>query len=279
MDVSRYLQKVAGSVRTKRYVLLLQKSRLVAEQESKMIVKACEHGLTGHTIIRLDDPGEGLKILMVKNVEVVIIHHSLMSSETELVELAKRLKERKKVTVLFIAKDESSLINAYREKMSLYEEMDDFVTAPPDPAELFRKLQKCGAVEARAAKRFSIDSEVKIRRVDSLEEVDASLVDLSLVGCGLDVDANLGIRRNEQLRVQIPLHPFGFFHPQYGDFLKLSMRVRRVSIRGDNLGCSIEHLTPMQNDCLVNLLEDVSRRQRIFKMTNKDKKGAQLNAK
>ncbi|MBM3382539.1 MAG: PilZ domain-containing protein [Betaproteobacteria bacterium] len=279
MDVSRYLQKVAGSVRTKKYVLLLQKSRYMAEQEVRVISKAVEHALSGYIQIRLDDPAEGLKVLNVKNVEVVILHYSLMSNEADLVDLAKQLKERKKVTVLFVTNNERALIDAYREKMSLYEELDDFVAAPIDPAELYRKLQKSGSVEARAAKRFSIDVPVKLTRVDNLEEVDATLADLSLVGAGLDVRSDTPMRRDEQLRVQIPLYPFGIFHPQYGDFLKLSLRLRRIAIKGDNIGCSIEHLTPMQHDCLVNLLEDVSRRQRIFRMTNKDKKGAQLNAK
>jgi len=279
MDVSHYLQKVAGSARPKRYVLFLQKSRMVSEQETRLLAKATEHALPGYIMIRLDDPTEGLKVLNVKNVEVVILHHSLMNSSDELVELAKQLKERKKVTVLFVTNNERALIDSYREKMALYEELDDFVAAPIDPAELFKKLQKVGSVEARAAKRFSIDTGVKIRRIDNLEELDGKLLDLSLVGCGLEIDTNTPMKRDEQLRIQIPLFQFGIFHPQYGDYLKLSLRVRRISINGGSVGCSVEHLTPMQNDCLVNLLEDVSRRQRIFRMTQKDKKGAQLNAK
>lgn len=260
-------------------MLLLQKSRLMAEQEVKLIAKATEHALNTHIMIRLDDPNEGLKVLNVKNVEVVVLHHSLMGSNEELVDLAKQLKERKKVTVIFVTNDERKLIDSYREKMALYEEMDDFVASPLDPTELFRKLQKAGTVEARAAKRFSVDASVDVTRVDTLESISAKLIDLSLVGCGLEVGQDVVMRRDEQLRIQIPLYFFGIFHPQYGDYLKLSLRVRRLSIKGDNIGCSIEHLTAMQNDCLVNLLEDIARRQRIFKMTNKEKKGAQLNAK
>lgn len=279
MDVSRYLQKVASSFGTKRYVLLLQRSRLISEQELRLISKAAEHALPGYTLIRLDDPTEGLKVLNVKNVEVVVIHHTLLGSDTELVDFAKELKERKKLTVLFVTKNERELIQAYREKMSLYEELDDYVNSPPDPTELFKKLQKAGAVEARAAKRFTVDIPVKVVRVDSLEEVTAELDDLSLVGCGLTFLSDFGLRRDEQLRIQLPLSVFGIFHPQYGDFLKLALRIRRLSIRGQSVGCSIEHLTPMQHDCLVNLLEDISRKQRNTKFSGKDKKGAQLNAK
>ncbi|MEN9809977.1 MAG: hypothetical protein RLZZ488_1544 [Pseudomonadota bacterium] len=279
MDVSRYLQKVAGSAGTKRYVLLLQRTRIMSEQETKLIMKAVEHGLPGYSVIRLDDPNEGLKVLNVKNVEIVIIHHTLVGSDAEMVELAKELKERKKVTVLFMTKNERDLIHAYREKMALYEEMDDYVGSPPDPTELFKKLQKAGTVEARAAKRFVVDVPVNVVRVDSLERQAAMLDDLSLVGCGLTFEQDYGFRKDEQIRVQLPIVNFGIFHPQYGDFLKLSLKVRRLSIRGQSIGCSIEHLTPMQHDCLVNLLEDIARRQRISKLSGKDKKGAQLNAK
>lgn len=278
MDVSGYLQKIAGSVRTKKYLLFLQKSRLVPEGELRMLSKAAEHALPQHISIRLDDPNEGLKVLGVKNVETVVLHHSLMSSSAELVGLAKRLKERKKVTILFITNDEQGLIEAYRSEMALYEEMDDFVAAPVDPAEFFRKLQKIGNIEARAAKRFSVDAPVKIRRVEDDSLLAVELVDLSLVGCGIEVDSSLRLRRGQQLQIQIPLQRFGIFHPQYADYLRLALRVRRVSIRGDNLGCSIEYLTPMQHDCLVNLLEQVSKRQRLVKMNPKERRGAQLNA-
>lgn len=278
MDVSGYLQKIAGSVRTKKYVLFLQKSRLVPETELKLLSKAAEHALPQHISIRLDDPNEGLKVLAVKNIEIVVLHHSLMSSSIELVGLAKRLKERKKVTIIFITNDEQGLIEAYRSEMGLYEELDDFVAAPLDPAELFKKLQKVGNIEARAAKRFSVDVPVKIRRVEDDNLTEVNLVDLSLVGCGLEVDSGIGIKRGQQLQIQIPLHRFAIFHPQYADYLQLALRVRRVSIRGDNLGCSLEHLTPMQHDCLVTLLEQVAKRQRAMKMNSKERRGAQLNA-
>lgn len=278
MDVSGYLQKIAGSVRTKKYILFLQKSRLVSETDARLLSKAAEHALPNHISIRLDDPNEGLKVLSVKNVEIVVLHHSLMSTTEELVGLAKRLKERKKVTIIFVTNNEQELIQTYRSDMSLYEELDDFVALPLDPSEMFRKLQKLGNIEGRAAKRFSVDLPVKARKVEDDDSFDMSLTDLSLVGCGLEVDSSLKIQRGQQMRIQIPLQRCGIFHPQYADYLMLSLRVRRVSIRGDNLGCSIEHLTPMQHDCLVNLLEEIAKRQRYSKMNTKEKKGAQLNA-
>lgn len=279
MDVTRYMSSSSRSLGAKRYVLLMQRTRQAAELELKMIAKAIEHALPTHTLIRLDEPTEGLKVLNVKNIEVLVLHHSLTTTDEELVLFAKQMKERKKLTVIFVIRNERDLIAAYRENMALYEELDDFVNSPPDPTELYKKLQKAGAVESRAAKRFTVDIPVKVMRVDSQEELTGELDDLSLVGCGLTFPSDLGFRRDEQLRIQIPLNAFGIFHPQYGDFLKLALRIRRLSIRGLSLGCSIHHLTSMQNDCLVNLLEDIARKQRNFKAIGKDKKGAQLEAK
>ncbi|MEY4065202.1 MAG: hypothetical protein RIR26_1410 [Pseudomonadota bacterium] len=282
MDVYRYLQRNRNSAKSKRYVLALQKSRWVAENELKLIAKAVENALPDHFLIKLDDRDEGLKALSVKEVDVVVLHHSLAESESELVDMARQLKEvreRRKLKVIFITKNERELINAYREKMALYEELDDFVSIPMDPAELFRKIQRAGTIDARAAKRFTVDEKVRLHRLDTDEFVDSELLDLSLVGCGVSVHGDYIFRRGEQMRIQIPLMPFGIFHPQYGDFLKLSLRVRRLSIKGDNLGCSIEHLTALQNECLIQLLDEIARKQRLFRLTNRDKKGVQLNAK
>lgn len=282
MDVYRYLQRNRNSAKSKRYVLALQKSRLVGENELKLISKAVENALPEHFLIKLDDRDEGFKALSVKEIDVVVLHHTMAGSASELVDLARHLKEvreRRKLKIIFVAHDERELINAYREKMGLYEELDDFVTNPIDAAELYRKIQRAGTIEARAAKRFTVDEKVRLHRLDRDEIVDAELLDLSLVGCGVSVPGEIVFRRGEQLRIQIPLMAFGIFHPHYGDFLKLSLRVRRLSLKGDNLGCSIEHLTALQNECLIQLLEEIARKQRMFRLTNRDKKGVQVNAK
>lgn len=279
MASSLFGQKVSGFPAGKRYILLLQRVQWIAEQELKLISKAAELALPGHTFIRFEDVSEGIKALKVKNVDVVLLHHSLFKSEAELVELAKEFKNIRKATVIFITKSDRDLISAYREKMSLYEELDDYVTLPLDAAELVKKIKKAGTVDARAAKRFLIKIPVQVTRVDSLKTHAAILDDLSLVGCSLTVDSDYDFHREEQLRLQLPLHLMEIFHPHYGDYLKLALRVRRLSMRGETLGCSIEHLTSMQNECLTSFLEDISRRQRNAGLTSNQKKGAELNAK
>ena len=110
MDVYRYLQRNKSSAKSKRYVLALQKSRWVAENELKLIARAVENALPDHFLIKLDDRDEGLKALSVKEVDVVLLHHTMAGSETELVEMARQLKEvreRRKLKVIFITKSRS----------------------------------------------------------------------------------------------------------------------------------------------------------------------------
>jgi hypothetical protein len=92
------------------------------------------------------------------------------------------------------------------------------------------------------------------------------LVDMSLVGFGVLVKQEPLLTRGEQVRIHVPLPPFGLFHPQYGEVLKLAGRVRRMSIDGHRLGCSLEHVTAMQLDCLTRLLELVVRKNRLARL-------------
>ena len=182
------------------------------------------------------------------------------------IEYALEVKKRKKCPVFFTTRNEKRLIEQYRDLMGLFEEMDDYLSCPVDPVEFARKLRRAATLDTRAAKRFVMSESVSVLRLDTDVTVRAKLVDLSLVGFGIEVAADPLLTRSEQVRILVPLPPFGIFHPQYGELLKLSGRVRRVSIDGARVGCSLEHATPMQADCLTRLLEQVARRQRLVKL-------------
>lgn len=257
------LFQTGSNRRKKRYVLLLLSSKGADARDIRTIERAVQVNLPEHTLIRLEDPEEGLKVLLVKNVEHVIIDVSFFNDDALSIEYGLEAKKRKKVPIFFVAKNESTLIGEYRRLMFMYEELDDYVLAPVDFVEIGRKLKRAVTMDARAARRFSVNQPVRIERIDaSSKECVGTLVDVSLVGFGLDVDTEGMFRRGEQVRVWIPLSAFGIFHPQYGEFLKVAGKVRRLSIDGKNVGCSVEHLTPMQNDCLAALLEQVARRIR-----------------
>jgi hypothetical protein len=265
-DAAQALLAKPNSRRKKRYVLHLAKAAETSEADRRVITRVVGQAMNEHTLIRLEDPDEALKVLLLKNVELIVVDHTFFGDDVLAVEYGLEIKKRKKCHVFFTTRNEGRLIGEYRSRMSLYEEMDDYLVSPLDPVELSRKLKRASVLESRAAKRFPVDESVSLERVDNGLATMARLVDVSLVGFGIETSIEPILWRGEQVRIHVALPPFGIFHPQYGEILKLAGRVRRVSIAGARAGCSLEHLTPMQSDCLTRLLEQVARRNRLARM-------------
>ena len=95
----------------------------------------------------------------------------------------------------------------------------------------------------------------------------ALLNELSLVGFGLKHDGDHIFIMNEQIKINIPLAHFKTFHPQYGEFLPLSGKVKRISIDGQHIGFSIEHLTAFKTETLMNVLEKFNRTLEMIKIS------------
>lgn len=266
-DVAQALLAAPGSGRRKKkYVLHLIRGAHVNPSDVRAVVRAVALGMPDHTHLKLEDPDEALKVLLIKNIEFIILDCSFFGDDLLSVEYALEIKKHKKVPVYFITRNEGRLIREYRERMALYEEMDDYSSSPIDLVELTRKLRRASTLDSRAAKRFSVDEKVLVRRLVSDTFEEARLVDLSLVGFGVQIETLPLLTRGEQVRIHLPLPAFSLFHPQYGELLKLAGRVRRVAIDGRRVGCSLEHATPLQLDCLTRLLEQIARGQRVQKI-------------
>ena len=267
-DVAKALLQTPDSRRKKRYAMMLFSSKNADPKEIRTIEKAVQVGLPEHTLIRIEEPDEGLKVMMVKNVEYVILDSSFFNDDLLAVEFAVEAKKRKKCPMFFVSKNDGLLIQEYRRLMYMYEELDDYVLSPIDFVELSKKLKRASMIESRAAKRFTIGQSVGIDRLDTSEQLRGTLTDISLVGFGMVVGQEAIMSRLEQVRVQIQISTFGIFHPHYGEFLRLAGKVRRISIDGKKIGCSLEFVTPMQSDCLARVLEHVSRKMRQTRLAN-----------
>lgn len=263
-DVAKSLLNSNSSRKKRRYALLLFSAREGGGQRDvRTIEKVFASALPDMTLLRLEDPDEGLKVLLLKNIELIIIDDTFFGDDVMAVEYAVEAKKRKKCPIVFVTSNERRLIEEYRKQMALYEELDDYLSTPVDFIELSRRLKRVAAEDGRAAKRFNVDEKLAMYRLDTGTHMTGTLTDMSLVGFGLTLDHDVVFRRHEQIQVSVPLMSFSIFHPQYGDFLRLSGKVRRISIDGKNIGCSIEYITPMQNDCLVRLIEQVAKRLRL----------------
>jgi len=261
-DVANALLNPSTEKKKKRYVIILMKNKLNYSPDLRTVERAIQSSLKNYKILHLDDPDEGLKILLVKNVEMIIIEDGFLPNEDILISYAYEAKSRKKCPIFFITSNENKLIDAYSKKMFLYEEMDDYFANPVDFVEVGKRLKRLNLGESRSSKRFAADVSVSIIRIVNDERLNGYLTDLSLVGFGAKIDTPQHLERLDQLRMEIPLKPFGLFHPDYGEILKIAGRIRRTALDGQKIGCSIEFMTPKQLDCLIQILTVLARKTR-----------------
>ena len=255
----------------KKYVLFLYNSKQVREGDLKMIERVVA-SFDGLTLAKLEEPDEVLRILLIKNIDLLILDESFLQDQTLTIQFAKEIKRRRKCPILFLTSQEHALIQEYRNHLFLYEELDDYLTCPMDFSEAAKRLRRTLAVEGRASKRFTVNAEVQIFRIDTQSTVTGTLTDLSLMGFGFAADTPQLFKKGEQLQMRISLGHFGVHHPHIGEFLKVAGKIRRVAIDGKNMGCSLEHLTPLQTELLTQVLETVVKRMRQFKLASQQVK-------
>jgi len=239
----------------KKFILFLNHSKTDFSRDAVTVRQAIYSVLVDHSIIPLSDPDEGLKILLLKDFELIVIDHSFLHNETLTVEYALEAKKRRKRPIFFITLNEQKLITAYRKLMFMYEEADNYFTCPVNFLEVSKTLRRVDVSENRRAKRFILNKPLQIYSLELDTMINAHLTDISLVGFGLKLDASHSFKRNDQLQIHIPISWYGLFHRDFGEILKLSGRVRRISIDGNKVGCSLEFITETKQECLIDFFK------------------------
>ena len=269
IDLTRKSMFDAPPKRKKKFVLFLYKMNAKNQEKIRLIEKAIQKTITDFILVRFEDPDEGLKALILKNVEMVIIDSSLFNDDSISVDFGVECKKRKKSPIIFIANDAETLIKKYREKLYLYEEFDTYFNDPVDISEFSKKILQVGKSHGRAAKRFSLNIPLTLYRLNTNSTYQVTLSDISLVGAGITHKNQDIFKKNEQFQIKIPLELFRTFHPQFGEFLPLSLKLRRISISGKTLGLSIEFMTQMQAEALLKLLSIIHAKSRNTKFAPK----------
>lgn len=238
----------------KKYILFLYKENQENQEKIRTLEKTIQKSLKNIILARFEDPNEGLRALIVKNIEMLILDSSLFEDDSIAIDYVVECKKRKKCPVFFIAKDSVKIVEEYRKKLYMYEEFDNYFPEPVDTTDLSKKLQQALVAKGRTAKRFLMSVPVSFYRLNDNRKYTVNLIDLSLVGFGVEHNFKDLFVKNEQVQIKIPLEKFKLFHAQYGEFLPLSGRLRRVDITGNVLGFSIEFITPMQMETLCHVL-------------------------
>lgn len=260
----------------KRYLLFLYKMDRDNEQKIKSIERTLQSSLKDFVLVRMEDAEEGLKALMVKNIELILIDSSLLKKDEITIEYALHCKKRRRCPILFITPTPTNLIQYYREKMYAYQEFDNYFTEPMDMSEFQKKVVQLTKTSIRAAKRFSLEIPVQVFRLDNNQTYFMTLMDISLVGFGVKYVGAENFNINEQVKIKMPLVDFKIFHEEYGEYINIAGKLRRMSIAGQELGFSIEHATPSQTEMLFEVLSVINSnaRMRTFKDNQLTEKAA-----
>jgi hypothetical protein len=195
-------------------------------------------------------------VVMDEKIYLIIFDHNyFFNKEEESFKDAQTAKEIFTCPFLFLTRNPIELVSQYEKYLFAYEEVDDYLHCPLDIIETQKKIQFILRGENRQAKRFKWETPVKISLLNEDIKFTTELVDLSIVGFSFQVDPQISLKEKDQLEIRIPLAGFGLFHPMIGEVLRLSGRVKRFSIAGKNVGCSIEHETTLQKTIILEILQ------------------------
>ncbi len=199
---------------------------------------------------------------------IIFDHNYFMGKEEETFKEAEKVKTVFNCPFLFLTKNPTLLVKYYEKYLFAYEEVDDYVSCPIDKIETNKKIQFILKGENRQAKRFKWETPIKVCLLNEDVKFTTELVDLSVVGFSFQIHPEFPINLKDQLEVKIPLSGFGIFHPELGEVLRLSGRVKRFSIAGKNVGCSIEHGTSTQKHLILDILQNL--KMQVFNESAKD---------
>lgn len=187
--------------------------------------------------------------------ETIELNHKLMES----IDYIKKLK---KVPFFFLTKKPNELVQFYAQKLFLYGEMDDFFDTNRQ-LELKRNIDfkisnLMKSQNPRVSKRIPTNLTGIIQSMHpESSNIPVQIKDISLLGIGLNFDTNaLNLNYNQKLLLTIPVTNQIRKTPHLSEFLKGLVRIKRQSLKGNEIGCEWWSLGKHQERVLRNLIQD-----------------------
>lgn len=185
-----------------------------------------------------------------RNISLLIIDHEFATGEHAVLKLIRSLKVKRKeevIPVLFLTKNPAKLIAGYHKILLPYQEADDYIVYKKDSKQKLLSRIRSGidATDARKSRRFKIDHEIMFFHLDQTGSIRGKLVDISVHGAQIIANNSILFKEGDQIKISIPIG--NKVHSEFGDFLKISARVRRVFIGGNHAGISFEYVSENQN--------------------------------
>ena len=166
----------------------------------------------------------------------------------------KSKKHNQQTPVLFFTEDVKSLIESYHKILLPYQEIDNYVAYRSMPSkQIYSRIQaSLNLKSARKSRRFDVDIPVRYFHLSKNRYIAAKVVEISVHGCIIHASEELIFRRNDQLKIHLPVK--GLISPDYGEFIRVSAKVRRVMLGGNKAAVSWEYLSERQHLTLSSFI-------------------------
>jgi hypothetical protein len=200
-----------------------------------------------------------------RNISLLIINDEF-ADKTTVMNLIRTLKEKRSeeaIPVLFLTRDAESLVKLYHKELLLYNESDEYMVYPSSPRQQILARIKLGIDNQnhRRSRRYSVNISSTIFHLDKNTHMDGKIIDLSMHGAVITADKDMIFRMGDQMKISIPISDYMKY--EYGDFIKISGKVRRVFISGSKVAISFEHVTDEQTHLIGQLLMSIVSKQFI----------------
>lgn len=204
---------------------------------------------------------EAFNKYLSRQVKIVVIDDDFASIAVN-ISLIKNLKinlHNKTFPAIFITDNSERLIGEYNKELKLYQESDNYILKQ---GLSFLKLKESllNATDSklsRKTKRYNVNIELEIKDKNEVY-YSAKVENISLQGAFIYSDDKVFIE-GEQLRIRFSVRDI--LPVKTGEFLWLSLKVRRVFISGNKAGVSWENLTETQRNNLGHYIISQTRGQ------------------
>lgn len=198
-----------------------------------------------------------------RNISLMIINDEF-EDKAVVMSLMRALKEKRRnetIPVLFLTRDAEHLVATYHRELLLYHESDEYIVYPGSPRQQIMARIKTGidSQNQRKSRRYSVNILTALFHLNKDTLIEGKIVDLSMHGAVVSAERDVIFRAGDQIKLSIPISDY--FSYQYGDFIKISAKVRRVYISGNKVAISFEHVTDGQAHLIGQLLVAIVTKQ------------------
>ena len=258
--VAEFLQ--SPKKKQRNYIVLATGSNLSGEVKDE-VVKYLQ-SLSKAFVLVQPRNAEELARQISRSIHLLVLDDSF-AERVKLLKLVRFMKEKltsSGMPVMFLTRDPAGLTAVYRRELMAHQEMDDFIALKGLSAvEVVARVKQ--AIETRnrrRSRRFNVAMPISYQLLGNSQLAECQLIDISLHGAQIaGAPAGSVFKVKSQIRIEIPVA--ATIGSAEGEILRLSARVRRVSVDGDRAGVSFEHLNDRHVLALTKLVTALAAEQ------------------